>query len=172
MLNAQSKLLWEWRTQLHRLLTQKLAANEGDADGQEYQRSLDDQGEAETYLQAYTALLADRRQALVNERTLLAAHDARCVQVSPFVLSIVLHRSREKRLRHTKAAMKAATAAEDIALDDAHADIELQPEHEVLRKQMAEERKDLLKALDSRSIKSVCLSYLPEYCTDLREDSH
>lgn len=48
-----------------------------DADGQEYQRSLDNQGEAETYLQAYTALLADRREALTNERTLLAAHAAK-----------------------------------------------------------------------------------------------
>ncbi|KAF9023793.1 hypothetical protein BDZ89DRAFT_1069602 [Hymenopellis radicata] len=152
VLNVQSKLLWEWRTQMHRLLTQKLAANEGDADGQEYQRSLDDQGEAETYLQAYTALLADRRQALVNERTLLAAHDAR-----------------EKRLRHTKAAMKAATAAEDIALDDAHADIELQPEHEVLRKQMAEERKDLLKALDSRSIKSILVDMSTAYAKLTRD---
>lgn len=61
---------------MNTLLTKKLSPGD-QADGQEYQRTLDDQGEAETYLQAYTALLADRRESLVNERTLLAAHDAR-----------------------------------------------------------------------------------------------
>ncbi|KAK0481947.1 hypothetical protein EDD18DRAFT_1043951, partial [Armillaria luteobubalina] len=59
------------------LLTQKLSASENEADGGKYQRSLDNQGEAETYLQAYTALLADHQEALVNKRTLLAVHDAR-----------------------------------------------------------------------------------------------
>lgn len=58
------------------LLTQKLTPGDEDADGQEYQRTLDDQGEAETYLMNYTSLLADRREALLQERTLLAAHDA------------------------------------------------------------------------------------------------
>ena len=77
VLNVQSELLWQWRSRLHNLLTSKLISNDGEADGQEYQRSIDDQGEAETYLQAYSALLSDRRQALVNERTLLAAHDVR-----------------------------------------------------------------------------------------------
>ncbi len=81
VLNVQSVLLWEWRTHLHKLLTQKLSASENEADGEEYQRSLDDQGEAETYLQAYTALLADHREALVNERTLLAVHDARSASI-------------------------------------------------------------------------------------------
>ena len=57
-----------------------MSASESDtADGEEYQRTLDDQGEAETYLQAYAALLADRREAMYNERTILAAHDARLV---------------------------------------------------------------------------------------------
>jgi E3 ubiquitin-protein ligase SHPRH len=59
------------------LLTQQLTPGE-EADGQEYQRTLDDQGEAETVLQNYTSLLADRREALMKERTLLAAHDAVC----------------------------------------------------------------------------------------------
>jgi E3 ubiquitin-protein ligase SHPRH len=57
------------------LLTQQLTPGE-EADGQEYQRTLDDQGEAETYLMNYASLLADRREALLRERTLLAAHDA------------------------------------------------------------------------------------------------
>ncbi|KAK0493273.1 hypothetical protein EDD18DRAFT_1049031, partial [Armillaria luteobubalina] len=59
------------------LLTQKLSASENEADGGKYQCSLDDQGEAETYLQAYTTLLVDHQEALVNEQTLLAVHDAR-----------------------------------------------------------------------------------------------
>ncbi|KIK58782.1 hypothetical protein GYMLUDRAFT_170647, partial [Collybiopsis luxurians FD-317 M1] len=62
------------------LLTQSLnPGGEDDADGQEYRRTLNNQGEAETFLQAYAALLADRREALTSERTVLAAHDARYV---------------------------------------------------------------------------------------------
>lgn len=74
----QTELLWEWRSKIHELLTQSLTSGgDDDADGQEYQRTLDNQGEAEIYLQAYAALLADRREALTSERTLLAAHDAK-----------------------------------------------------------------------------------------------
>src|SRR5215471_602678 len=94
VLNEQSALLWQWRMKIHALLTQKVAAGNDEADGEEYARTLETQGEAETYLQVYAALLADRREVLVAERTLLAAHDAR-----------------EKKLRHTKAAMRAAAAA-------------------------------------------------------------
>ncbi|KAK0200494.1 SNF2 family N-terminal domain-containing protein [Desarmillaria ectypa] len=137
VLNVQSVLLWEWRTCLHKLLTQKLSASENEADGEEYQRSLDDQGEAETYLQAYTALLADRREALVNERTLLAVHDAR-----------------ETKHRQTRTAGKTAVGAADNA-SGLPSNIELQPEHEVLRQELAEQRKKLLKELDARSAKSI-----------------
>jgi len=137
ILNEQSALLWAWRSHINTLLTQKLSPGEDEADGQEYQRTLDNQGEAETYLQAYTALLADRREALVNERTLLAAHDAR-----------------EKKLRHTKAAIKAAAAAVEAQLEIPD-DVELQPEHEVLHKELSEQRKDLLQQLNGRAIKSV-----------------
>ncbi|KAK0502526.1 SNF2 family N-terminal domain-containing protein [Armillaria luteobubalina] len=137
VLNVQSTLLWEWRTHLHKLLTQKLSASENEADGEEYQRSLDDQGEAETYLQAYTALLADHREALVNERTLLAVHDAR-----------------EKKYRQTRTAVK-ATVAEAGSASGLPSDIELQPEHEVLHQELTEQRKKLLRELDSRSVKSI-----------------
>ncbi|KAK0216540.1 SNF2 family N-terminal domain-containing protein [Armillaria nabsnona] len=137
VLNVQSVLLWEWRTHLHKLLTQKLSASENEADGEEYQRSLDDQGEAETYLQAYTALLADHREALVNERTLLAVHDAR-----------------EKKYRQTRTAVKATVAEADNA-SGLPSDIELQPEHEVLHQELTEQRKKLLRKLDSRSVKSI-----------------
>lgn len=141
-MNEQSFLLWEWRTTITSLLTQKLSPGEDEADGEEYQRTLDNQGEAETYLQSYSALLADRRQALINERTLLAAHDVR-----------------EKKLRHTKAAIKAAAAA-DARLEISN-DIELQPEHEVLHTQLSAQRKDLLEHLNGRAVKSVSVRPAP-----------
>lgn len=137
VLNEQSALLWEWRTHITALLTQKLSSSEDHADGEEYQRTLDDQGEAETYLQSYAALLSDRRQALLNERTLLAAHDVR-----------------EKKLRHTKAAINAANTAREALLQVSD-EIELQPEHEVLHVALSQKRKDILQNLDGRAIKSV-----------------
>ena len=115
-----------------RPLTQK-----DEADGQEYQRTLDDQGEAETYLQAYAALLADRRLTLMNERTLLAAHDIR-----------------EKHLRQTKAAFKAAHTSVESELEIPDG-LEIQPEHEVLHKDLSNRRKDILVKLGGRAIKSV-----------------
>ncbi|KAJ7126620.1 SNF2 family N-terminal domain-containing protein [Mycena crocata] len=153
VLNEQSSLLWEWRTRIIDLLTQKLTPGE-EADGQEYQRTLDDQGEAETYLINFTSLLADRREALLKERTLLAAHDAR-----------------EKKLRHTKAAINASAALDVVA--EALADIELQPEHEVLHKDLSTKRKNLLQELDGRAIKSVVVEMasrimLKEAIADLR----
>ncbi|KAF5378608.1 hypothetical protein D9615_007143 [Tricholomella constricta] len=142
VLNCQSTLLWEWRTHVTSLLTQKLASSEDQPDGDEYQRTLDNQGEAETYLQSYAALLADRRQALLNERTLLAAHDIR-----------------EKKLRHTKAAMNAANAVkETLAELQVPEDVELQPEHEVLHLQLSKKRKALLELLEGRAVKSVLVA--------------
>lgn len=125
------------------LLSHKLNPGDGDADGQEYQRTLDNQGQAEVYLQLYAALLADRREVLLHERTLLAAHDVR-----------------EKKLRQTVAAMKAAAA-----LDALHAmeeppmkvpdDVDLQPEHEVAHKELSEKRKGILKKLGNKALRTV-----------------
>ncbi|KAG5643859.1 hypothetical protein DXG03_009543 [Asterophora parasitica] len=139
VLNEQSDLLWEWRSHMTSLLTEKLASSEDQPDGDEYQRTLDNQGEAETYLQSYTALLADRRQALLNERTLLAAHDVR-----------------EKKLRHTKAAIRAANVLKEVLYISE--EIEVQPEHEVLHLQLSRKRKDLLDLLNGRAIKSVLVA--------------
>lgn len=136
--NPQAVLLWKWRTHIMGLLTQSLGPGENEADGQEYQRTLDNQGEAETYLQAYAALLADRREALINERTLLAAHDAR-----------------EKKLRQTKAAMKAAATAEQAEVLEELDGLDFQPEHEVLHKDLSTQRKDILLRLNGRAVKSV-----------------
>ncbi|KAJ7453930.1 hypothetical protein B0H11DRAFT_2176342 [Mycena galericulata] len=137
VLNEQSSLLWEWRARMTDLLTQQLTPGDEDADGQEYQRTLDDQGEAETYLTNYNSLLADRREALLHERTLLAAYDAR-----------------EKKLRHTKAAIK-ASAALDVDAEILNGNIELHPEHQVLHNELSAKRKDLLDELRGRAIKRI-----------------
>ncbi|KAI9435845.1 SNF2 family N-terminal domain-containing protein [Lactarius indigo] len=139
VLNAQSRVLWEWRTRIYNLLTQKLTASngEGEADGQEYSRTLETQGEAETYLQAYAVLLADRREVLSAERTILAVHDAK-----------------ERKRRKTTAAMK-ATAADEPNADLFTEDIELQPEHEVLREELMHTRNALLENFMGRAVKSI-----------------
>ncbi|KIK58778.1 hypothetical protein GYMLUDRAFT_45086 [Collybiopsis luxurians FD-317 M1] len=136
VLNEQTDLLWEWRSKIYSLLTQSLnPGGEDDADGQEYQRTLDNQGEAETFLQAYAALLADRREALTSERTVLAAHDAR-----------------ETKLRKTKAALKATAAVDKLDIPE---DVEIQPEHQVLYKELSEKHKPLLAELNGRAVKSI-----------------
>lgn len=137
VLNPQSELLWKWRQHLVNLLSQPLDSREEEVDGQEYTRSLETQGEAETYLQAYSALVADRREALTSERTLLTAHE-----------------SREKKSRKTKAANKAAAAAleEDVIMQLG----DLEPEHEVMLKELHEERKAILEDYNSpRAVRSV-----------------
>jgi E3 ubiquitin-protein ligase SHPRH len=139
VLNEQADLLWEWREHIMVLLSQPLTQKEDEADGQEYQRTLDDQGEAETYLQAYAALLADRRVALINERTLLAAHDVR-----------------EKHVRKTKAAFRAAHMSLDLDSElEIPEGLDIQPEHEVLHKDLSNKRNDILVKLGGRAIKSV-----------------
>ena len=139
LLNEQSALLWQWRTRLIGLLTQSLTSDGDDADGQEYTRSLETQGEAETYLQAYAALLADRREALTSERTLLAAHD-----------------DREKKIRKTKAAKKAAEAALEEEVLMQIGDLDPQPEHQVLQQELKDERTALLEDFNTgRALRSV-----------------
>ncbi len=66
------------------LLSQPLNPGNAEAGGQEYQRTLDEHGEVETYLQSYVALLADRGESMVNEPTFLAAHDVREKTAPPY----------------------------------------------------------------------------------------
>ncbi|KIY47840.1 hypothetical protein FISHEDRAFT_44377 [Fistulina hepatica ATCC 64428] len=135
VLNAQSRLLWEWRAHIKELLTLPLGSEDDqEADGMEFQRSLDTQGEAETYLQVYAALLADRKQALINERTLLAAHAIK-----------------EKKKRTTKTA---AEAVDEIP-DEVREAIDLQLEHTILQQMLTVRRKALLEGLNQRALKSV-----------------
>ncbi|KAI0697783.1 SNF2 family N-terminal domain-containing protein [Cytidiella melzeri] len=156
LLNEQGALIWKWRMQLIALLTKPLTVSDDeDADGQEYSRSLDTQGEAEAYLQAYSALLADRREAMTSERTLLAALDVK-----------------ENKLRKTKAARKAADAVMNrgealMAIDG----IDHQPEHQVLQKELQDTRKAILEDFDSnRSIRSIMIDLSKVVARILRDD--
>ena len=139
LLNAQANLLWQWRSRLVELLTRSISSGSGeDADGKEYARSLETQGEAETFLHAYFVLLNDRREALFAEKSLLAAHDGR-----------------GKFKRATLAAMRAhgGVAGADVEMID---DISgSRPEDEVLRKDLMEERLILLEPFQGRALKSI-----------------
>ncbi|KAI0078425.1 hypothetical protein K474DRAFT_1594151 [Panus rudis PR-1116 ss-1] len=135
VLNKQSKLLWQWRSRLVALLTQPLTS-EDDADGQEYTRSLETQGEAETYLQAYAALLADRRESLTAERTILAAHEVK-----------------EKKSRKGRSNLLLGLDDKGAALVD---DMGPEPEQEVLLQELTEARKRLMHNWPSnRAVRSV-----------------
>ncbi|KAK7046025.1 hypothetical protein VNI00_007020 [Paramarasmius palmivorus] len=157
VLNEQTILLWEWRTEIHNLLTQKLSSGgegEGEAegaDGHEYERNLANQSKAEVFMQVYGALLADRREALINERTLLAAHDVR-----------------ETKKRKTRAALNAAGHEDDaMEIND---DVEVKPEDEVLHKQLSETRKELLAALGGRAVKSIMVELTGALTRVARDD--
>ncbi|KAL4070161.1 SNF2 family N-terminal domain-containing protein [Scleroderma yunnanense] len=137
-LNEQGFLIWQWRAKIIALLCQSLSNHGDQADGEEYARALDTQGEVEVYMQAYTALLADRREGIVAERTLLAAHE-----------------SREKRKRQTKAAQAASQRAEPDMDMEVLEDIEVKPQHEVLHKELNDERKDIYLQFPGRAMKSI-----------------
>lgn len=154
LLNQQTALLWKWRAHLIKLLTMPLSSRGEEADGQEYGRSLETQGEAETYLQVYAALLADRREAMTAERTLLAAHDVR-----------------EKKSRRTKAAQKAELALMDEEVMLAVGDLEPQPQDEVLRKELNGHRKELLEDHNpERAVRSIMVELSHIAAGILRKD--
>ena len=133
ILNAQANLLHECRERTFKLLTENLSSNgDGNADGGEYARSLETQGEAETYLQALATLLADRREVLVLERTALATHDAR-----------------ERKARGTGVAKKAEG---DVRVSDLE---EIRPENEELQMELDKTRKAITAENNGRAIKSI-----------------
>jgi E3 ubiquitin-protein ligase SHPRH len=124
MMDEQTDLLLEWRQHVSMLLTTSFAngANEN-ADGEEYNRSLDTQGEVEQYMQAYSALLADRKEAMLAERTVLAIHDVKGI-----------------RKRKTKAAAKAVAAIEAL---QGFIPEEIAPEDQVLKAELAQKRENI-----------------------------
>jgi E3 ubiquitin-protein ligase SHPRH len=159
VLNAQSRLLWEWRTRIYNLLTQNLTASNdrGEADGREYSRTLDTQAEAEIYLRAYAMLLADRREVLSAERTTLAVHDAK-----------------ERKRRKTAAAAKAISLEladePDLELATVTDDIEPQPEYDVLKEELMDVRKALLMHSERRAVKSILVDLMAVTTTIVKED--
>lgn len=139
VLNKQTELLFRWRERIVKLLSESLSAEDGDnADGEEYSRTLETQGEAEAFLQAYAALLADRREVLIAERTALAVHDVR-----------------ERKIRHTIAAQRAQRVASDIEKGALLDEDEIQPEHEVLQSELTAGRKAIREDYNGRAIKSI-----------------
>lgn len=81
VLNEQTDLLFEWKGHILDLVTQKLIEDgQPDDDKTPYERALEVQQECEAYLSAYQSLLADRREALIAERTVLAAAEDRNVK--------------------------------------------------------------------------------------------
>jgi hypothetical protein len=137
LLNAQTNLLWQRRSRLVELLTRSISFGSGeDADGKEYARTLETQGEAETFLHAYFVLLNDRREALFAEKSPLAAHDGR-----------------GKFKRATLAAMR---AHDEVAGAGAEMINDLsRPEDQVLQKGLMEERLILLEPFQGRALKSI-----------------
>jgi E3 ubiquitin-protein ligase SHPRH len=142
LLNAQTNLLWQWRGRLIELLTRSISSDSAeDPDGKEYARSLETQGEAETFLHAYTVLLNDRREALFAEKSLLAAHDGR----------ETLKRETVAAMRAIRRAREAGEGAEVIE------DYEIRPEDQVLRQGLMEERLSLLGPFQGRALKSIVI---------------
>jgi E3 ubiquitin-protein ligase SHPRH len=134
------------------LLTERLSQGEGDkADGEEYQRNLDNQGEAEMYLHVYGALLSDRRLAVLNERTLLAEHQIK-----------------EKKKRQTQAARNAEAAffEDEDEIPDIPEDIDVKPEHEELLGELSFKRRILFERLGGRAVKSVSFCRTSRSCVD------
>jgi E3 ubiquitin-protein ligase SHPRH len=159
VLNAQSRLLWKWRTHIYNLLTQNLTASNNEVDGQEYSRALDTQAEAEIYLRAYTMLLADRREVLSAERTALAVHDAR-----------------ERKRRKTAAATKAISLSlelvdePDLGLATVTDDMEPQPEHGTLKKELMDTRMTLLTDFGGRAVKTIMVDLMAIAAKIVKED--
>ena len=138
LLNAQTNLLWQWRSRLVELLAKGVGPESGeDADGKEYARSLETQGEAETFLDAYSVLLNDRREALFAEKSLLAAHDG------------------GKFGRPTAAAIRAAGGDPDAEVEEEEVLREAWPEDQILRRDLMEQRKGLLVPFQGRALKSI-----------------
>ncbi|KAF8512949.1 SNF2 family N-terminal domain-containing protein [Hysterangium stoloniferum] len=142
LLNDQAELIWSWRDHIFTLLTQKLSGPEGNqADGEEYGRSLDTQGEVEAYLQAYASLIADRKEALIAERTALATHDAKDVH-------------ERRTLTAKKAQITEAGDNFDDYNDDDIPDI---PKDTVLQNKLGDVRKELRAKHGTRAVKTMMI---------------
>lgn len=89
ILNDNALLVHSWRQKLYELLTGPVEApneevplpGEGqqveNPDDEYYAKALEAQGEIEAYLTAYAAAVADRKEMLLEDRTILATHESR-----------------------------------------------------------------------------------------------
>jgi E3 ubiquitin-protein ligase SHPRH len=104
-------------------------------------------------------LLADRREVLSAERTALAVHDAR-----------------EHKRRKTAVATKANTLSlsladePDLGLVTVTDDIEPQPEHDALKKELMDARKILSTNFEGRAVKSVLVDLMAVAAKIVKEE--
>ncbi|WVR04446.1 hypothetical protein IAU60_001449 [Kwoniella sp. DSM 27419] len=89
IMNDNAYLVFEWRAKIIALLAspveaenpEPLAPGEGtdveNPEAEYYAEALKAQGEVEAYLIAFAAVIADRKEFMLENRSLLAAHDAR-----------------------------------------------------------------------------------------------
>ncbi|PVF98205.1 hypothetical protein CPB86DRAFT_825898 [Serendipita vermifera] len=131
VLNEQTQILFEWKDHIVELLTAQLIedAEAGDAKTP-YEKALEVQSECEAYLKAYQSLLADRREALIAERTILAVAE-----------------QRQDKTRTTQASKQAAALE---VVDTTTAD----SEKEILDG-LDQRRRNLLKSLSGRAVRTI-----------------
>ncbi|TXT06109.1 hypothetical protein VHUM_03582 [Vanrija humicola] len=113
ILNDNAVLVFNWRNKVVDLLKLPLEADEDkvpdvgqgqDVENPEeeyYAEALKAQGDVEAYLTAYASAIADRKEMLLEERSVLATHDARMV-----------------KKRTTRAARDAQDGVDEIPLND------------------------------------------------------
>ncbi|ORX34384.1 SNF2 family N-terminal domain-domain-containing protein [Kockovaella imperatae] len=86
ILNGQAELVYAWRNKIIAALSAKIESEATDPQSgpdvedpekEYYAEALNAQGEIEALLNAYAAVIADRREFLLEERSLLAEHDDR-----------------------------------------------------------------------------------------------
>ncbi|KAG8938004.1 hypothetical protein FRC00_003878 [Tulasnella sp. 408] len=141
VLDSQRKLIFKWRGRICKLLTQKIAPVRS-ASGNEYQRAMDIQQEVEGYLLAYAALLADRREVLMQQRTTLAAHD-----------------DRGKPSRRTRTSARArATAASDDGADPANSVTANNGGNQKLAKSLRQQRQECKNITGDGALRSVMIA--------------
>ncbi|KAL1409743.1 hypothetical protein Q8F55_003740 [Vanrija albida] len=135
ILNDNAVLVFNWRSKVIDLLNLPLEAEEDkvpavgqgqdveNPDQEYYAEALKAQGDVEAYLTAYAAAIADRKEMLVEERSVLATHDARMV-----------------KKRTTRAAKEAQDGVEEIPLNDVEdLTLKLMTERQAFRDRRREE---------------------------------
>ncbi|WWC87137.1 uncharacterized protein L201_002023 [Kwoniella dendrophila CBS 6074] len=118
IMNDNAYLVFEWRAKILALLSSPIDADTAaaqapgqstevvDPEAEYYAEALKAQGEVEAYMMAFAAAIGDRREFLLENRSLLVEHE-----------------SRQKKQRSTKAAINALA---DSTMQDVPDDVQLQ----------------------------------------------